>query len=216
MPVFSNLADGRGTYPLNVRIILQQQEQLEDSARVVFEDRFFGGFDITVPDLETVVDQFCFFFDIGVDDDFAEVLQQHLVQSFKFDDGTVVLLHELLDGFVVGVVAIFKAEFMCQVALIVEQQAVFPASGEVVQAAADTPQQVLALDQGLVFIFQQEVFLYQVMQAVGIKMAFGNPADHLDVAQAATALLEVWFEVVGGIVELAVALHLFFQFGLEE
>ena len=47
-------------------------------------------------------------------------------------------------------------------------------------------------------------------------MTFGNPADHLDVAQPAGTALYVRFEIVGGVVIAVMPADLFFELFLEE
>ena len=47
-------------------------------------------------------------------------------------------------------------------------------------------------------------------------MAFGDPADHLNVAQAARRAFYVGLEVVFGVAEFAMALDLFVPLGAEE
>ena len=53
-------------------------------------------------------------------------------------------------------------------------------------------------------------------QGAHAKMALGNPADHLYVPQAAGVFLNIGFQIVGGVVILAVTLDLFVQLGLEK
>ena len=47
-------------------------------------------------------------------------------------------------------------------------------------------------------------------------MTLGDPADNLDVAQAARTFLDIGLEVVGGVVETEMPVLLFFELGLEE
>jgi hypothetical protein len=130
------------------------------------------------------------------EDRLAKQLQQHLVEPIELLDGAVVLLHELLDGKVVRTV--FEAELVGEGALILEQEPVLAPPGDAVQREADPPQQGLPLDQRVVFRFGQKAVPDQLMQGLGVEVAFGDPADHLDVAQAARVFLDVGLEVVGG------------------
>ena len=47
-------------------------------------------------------------------------------------------------------------------------------------------------------------------------MAFCHPAYDLYIAQAAGAFLDIWFEVISGVVKTQVTTALFFEFGFEK
>ncbi len=129
-------------------------------------------------------------------------------------DRAVIVLHELLDGEVVIAVAI--TERLAERALVIEQQPVLAPPGQLVQREADAPQQRLALDQGLILGLGQKTVVHQIVQGFGAEMALGDPADHLDVAQPAGVLLDVGFQVVGGVVVFVPAGALLEDFGREE
>ncbi len=57
--------------------------------------------------------------------------------------------------------------------------------------------------------------LHQFGKRLGAEVALRHPADHLDVAQAAGAFLDVGFELVRRVVVLVMPRALFAQFGLE-
>jgi len=145
----ADLADGAGAYPLELRVGLHQVEQLQNGHRQVLEKGLGGGLQIAVSGLKALVDG-----DRRVqvaleDDRLLEQLQQHLIEPVQPGGGAVVTLHQLLHRQVVAMVAV--AELGRQAALVVQQQPVFAAAGEAVQAVADLPQQRLPLHQVPVF-----------------------------------------------------------------
>ncbi len=98
----------------------------------------------------------------------------------------------------------------------IKQESVFPPARQQVQSDANAPEKILALDESFQFVFTEEIMGYQVVQGSGAKMPFGNPADNLDVTQAAGIFLYIGFQVIGGITEPVVTLNLFRQFGLKK
>jgi hypothetical protein len=147
-------------------------------------------------------------------DGLLEQLQQHLVQPGEFLHRPVVLLHELLDR--EGEAGILVAEHLRQLDLVVEQQPVLAPPGDGVQRPADAPQEVLAGEQPAVLVVGEEALLGELVQAADAEVAARHPADHLDVAQAAGAALDVGLEVVGGVVVAVMAGGLLGALGLEE
>ncbi len=141
-------------------------------------------------------------------------MQQHLVEAVELHHRAVVILHELFDRQVF--VLVREAELLGQGALIVEQQSVLAPSGEAMEREADTPQQALAHHQGLVLVLGEEAVGNQVVQVLGVEVAFGDPADHLDVAQSPGIFLDVGLQVVGGAAELAPTRLLLFDLGGKE
>jgi len=213
--VVADQADGRGAYTLQLRVLGEQQKDLQQGERIACEDAFVGHLDEALAGLEALVDRGRFAGIIGVQDGLLEELQQHLVQAVQLEHRAVIVLHEQLDR-LVRLPAPRVAEQLGQGALVIEQNAVLAPAGEVVEGEADPPQEGLAAAQRAVLAFGEETVFDQITQGVDAEMAFGHPADHLDVAQAAGALLDVGLEVVGGVVVLVVARDLFLELGLEE
>ena len=104
-------------------------------------------------------------------------------------------------------------ELLGEGALVVEQQTLFPPVGDSVQAEAYFPEEMLSVNQGTVFTRGERTFPDQVFQTAEAEVAFHDPADHLGIAQAAGAFLDVGFEVVDRIVKAFVALLLLGQLG---
>ena len=67
------------------------------------------------------------------------------------------------------------------------------------QRETDAPEQGLALQQREVLALGQEAVCDQVVQGLGVEVALGHPADHLNIAQASGVLLDVGLQVVGRI-----------------
>ncbi len=78
----------------------------------------------------------------------------------------------------------------------VEQQPVFGTARENMQREAHPPQESLAAFQPPQLPGRQELMLDELVEGLDAEMPLGDPADHLDVAQASGASLYVWFEVV--------------------
>ncbi len=204
--------DRIGAHAAQLRMLLQQHEQLEQGRRLACEQVGRAGFEIIVAHLELrgqcarrcVVGEYRL----------AEQLQQHLVQQLHVHHGAVVALHQLLDRQRVG--GIFVAETVRELDLVVEQQPILVPPGEHVQAEAHLPQEGLRLLQAPQFRRRQEAMGHQFIERLRAEVAFRHPADGLDVAQSAGPGLHVGFEVVGGVVRLQVPLLLLAHFGGEE
>ena len=84
------------------------------------------------------------------------------------------------------------------------------------QLPAHFPEVVQALAQHAVFFRGKETVVDQGFQAVGIEVAFGDPGDHLHIAQATRGVFQVGFEIVFGVIETLVASGLFFPLGGEK
>ena len=155
-------ADGVGPHALDIRVLLQQQEDFQQGIGIVAEDAVEADLDEAVAYLETVVERCDFPAAPRVQQFFLEQLQQHFVQPAQFHDGLVVALHERLHPEPVLVVTV--AELAGEGALVVEQQAVLAAAGQGVQGKADLPEKIPALDQGVVFRCSQKSVLDQFFQ----------------------------------------------------
>ena len=202
--VTAHQADGRRAHPLQFRVLLHQQEQLEQRERVALEHVVADRLEKAVAHLETPVQRLWRGVVVGVEDGLLEQLQQHLVEPGEFHHHPVVLLHELLDAEAPGLVVVV-VELLGEGALVVEQQAVLASPGEHVQREAYLPQERLTVDQGRVLLLGQEVVVDQVVERGRGEVALRHPADHLDVTQPARALLDVRLEVVAGVVIARVA-----------
>ena len=110
--------DGSSVDALEVEVFLQKQEDLEQRGRILHEDVLVDRFEIAVARLKMGPHDRCR--RVGIDEDgFFEELQQHFVDAAELHDGSVVALHQLLDGERVGCVLV--AEHLRQFDLMVEQ-----------------------------------------------------------------------------------------------
>ena len=212
--VLADQAYGRGAHAGELRVLGEQQEDLEQGEGMAAEDAGVARLDEAVAHLEAPPERCRRARLAAVQDLLLEVLEQHLVEAREGLHRAVVAFHELLDGEVGVVVAV--AEAPRQLGLVVEEQAVLAPAREQVQADADAPQQRLALGELAVLALGEEAVGDQLVQVPGAVVALGHPADHLDVAQPARALLDVGLELVGGVVEAVVARLLLAPLGGEE
>ena len=205
-------ADGLGAHAAQLRVLLQEHEQLEQRRRIAGEYLGMGDLQIIVADLEARVDghRRAALGEYGL----AKQLQQHLVEQAHVHHRAVVLLHELLDR--EREARILVAEELRELDLVVEQQPVLAPAGEHVQPEPYFPQERLARLELAQLLAGQKAVRHQLIERVGAEMALRDPADGLDVAQAAGARLDVRLEVVGGIEIAVMALGLFLDLGLEE
>ena len=177
------------------------------------EDLFVDRLQEAVLDLEALVQRLrrC----IRVHQDgFFEQLQQHFVEPAEIHDRAVVALHELLDG--ERVARVFVAQHLGELDLVIEQQPVFAAPGQNVQRETHAPQERLPFVQPPHLARREKLVRDQFIESLDAEMPFGDPADHLDVAQAAGTALYVRFEVVAGVVVAMVPRDLFLAFFREE
>jgi len=192
--------------------LLQQQEAFEQRGRVALEDVLVADVEQLAHDLEARVDH-----DRGAavgEDHAAVVLQQHGVELHHHLGGDVVALHQHLGGAPGG--RGLDAEDAGELFLVVEEQAVLRAPGEMMQADADVLQEALDRAQFAGFAAGDEAVAGEVAPAVAKPGRACDPAQHLQVAQPAGALLAVGLEGVGRVVEAGVALFLLEQLGLVE
>jgi len=111
-------ANREGTDATNVRVLLQQKEQLEQRRRLVNEDLVGDSLQKAVLDLEMGVQGLRRSARIH-QERLLELLQQHLVQPGQVHDRTVVTLHELFDG--KRVRRILVSEHARELHLVIEQ-----------------------------------------------------------------------------------------------
>jgi len=88
---------------------------------------------------------------------------------------------------------------------VIEQQPVLAPARDRVQREAHLPEERLRLPQLAQLGGREEPVADQFIERLGAEMALGDPADGLDVAQAARARLHVRLEVVTGVVVAVVA-----------
>jgi hypothetical protein len=100
--------------------------------------------------------------------------------------------------------------------LVVEQQPVFAASGEMVQADAHMLQEALQLAQFGGFFVGDQAVPGQVAPVGAHARRAADPADDLEVPKAPRAFLAVRLQRIGGFVVAGVALLLLEPLGLEE
>src|SRR5699024_9497892 len=170
---------------------------LQQRERIATKDVVATRFDVAVAGAKAA----CQYLRLGrvvrVHDGLPEQLQEHVVEAGQGLHGAVVVLHQLFNG-EAGLVA-GVAEQGGHADLVVEEQPVFAAPAQHVQGEAHAPQKRPAAQQFAVFILGQKTVRHQLVQAPGRQQAPGDPDDHVNVAQAAGAFLDVRFEVVGGI-----------------
>ena len=73
-------------------------------------------------------------------------------------------------------------EVLGECPLVVEEQAIFAAAGNVMQTGAHQPQEITSTDERVVFLLAQKLTIDQVVQGSGIEMTLRHPGDHLDIA----------------------------------
>ena len=207
-------ANGVGAHALDLGVLGHQHEDFEDGEGGALEHALAGHLDVAVADLEAAVQRLCRAALALAQEDVLEVLVDQLGQLGNTHHHPVVLLHEAFDG--QFAVAVLEAEQGGDLALVVEQQAVFGAPGEHVQGVAHLPQELLAGRQHAVLAVDQETLLHQGVQVEAAELAARHPEDGLDVAQAAGRALDVGLQVVLGVVVLGVARLGFLALGQEE
>ncbi len=200
MAVVADEADCRGAHAFERRALHEVQEDLQQGEWVSPKDVLAGRLDEPTPGLETLVDRFRLTRSVHQENGLLEELQQHFVQPIQLGDGAIVALHELLDRQrVLGVTVVEK---IGQRALVIEEQPVLATIGKRVKGKTDAPEELLTLDERVILALGKESVLHEIVQRGGAEMAFGDPTDHLDIAQAAGPLLDIGLEVVGRVVEM--------------
>ena len=134
---------GPRAYAAYVRVLLEQQKELEQGRRVAGKHVFVRGLQETVLDLESFVEADRLGGRVH-EDRFLEQLQQHLVEARQIHDRAVVALHELLDRQRVG--GILVAKECGELGLVIEQEAVFAPARQHVQAIANPPEELLTIE----------------------------------------------------------------------
>ncbi len=182
---------------------LVQQEGLEDRVRLAQVQVVAGDLEQAAAVQEAFVDRLHRQVFRPVDA-FLEVEQQHLVELRHRLGRPVVALHQHL-GRAHRRVAVV-AERLGHGRLQVEHQAVLAAAGDQVQARADQLERALLALQLLHLEWRQQPVRGHL--APGLAQARGarDPGQHLQVAQAARALLAVGLQRVGRVLVLDLAL----------
>jgi hypothetical protein len=143
-----------------------------------------------------------------------EIEQQDGVELGDLFGCPVILLHEYFGG-APGFGGI-EAKAPGELFLVVEQQAVFAASGEMVQADAHMLQEALQLAQFGGFFVGDQAVPGQVAPVGANARRAADPADDLQVPKPPGAFLAVRLQRIGGFVVAGVALLLLEPLGLEE
>ena len=130
-------AHGGGAHAFDLRVLLQQHEQLEQRGRRAHEYFVVHRFERAAAHLEARIERPRRL--VARDDRFAEQLQQQLVQQADVHHRAVVALHQLLDR--ERVRGVLVAEGLGERDLVIEQQAVFAPAREQVQPEAHFPQE---------------------------------------------------------------------------
>ena len=144
----------------------------------------------------------------------AKIEQQDGVELGDLLCRAVILLHENFGG--AAVLAGLEAKLAGEFFLVVEKQAVLAAPGEVVQADSGVLQEALEFAQFGGFFGGDQRVPGQVAPVGAKTGCAADPADQLQVTQAAGALLAVGFQRVGRVGVARVALFLFKALRLEE
>ena len=144
----------------------------------------------------------------------CDILQQQGIELSDRLGGAVIALHQLLAcalGRRVGV-----AELRGKSALVIEQQTVFPASGDVMQADAQFAQEFLVAGELARLGRGDQLARRELHPVIAQTGRAADPQDRLQVAQPPRRLLQVGFQAVRTFLEFAVALLLLQAFGLEK
>ena len=132
--------------------------------------------------------------------EFLQAFQQLDQQALGCACGAEVFLHEALDRVVAGRVGVGMAQPRRQRALPVKQQAFLGTAGFEVQGVAIATQRRARFAQGIALAGFEQVRLHQPVEGIHAHQPLAEPADQVEVAQAAGTVLEVGLEVVGGVV----------------
>ncbi len=109
-----------------------------------------------------------------------------------------------------------EAELGGEFGLRVERQALFGATGEIMQVHAHVPQEGFRLLEGLVFVLGEDVVLDEVRRVVDTIEIFADPVERLQVPQPALAFLDVGLDQVAAFALMVMALVALGQLGLDE
>ena len=122
-----------------------------------------------------------------------------------------IMLHEPLDPERIAVIHI--AEAAADFRLQVKGQPILAASGQVVQMRPHRPEEVLRPVKGLGLRLTQFTEADKVMDLIHLMHIFGDPEQHVQIAQGTEAVLDVRFEHIAGVTHLVVTLVTLTQLG---
>ena len=108
------------------------------------------------------------------------------------------------------------AKLIGNIALHIKCQAVFFASGQVMQPAAHRPQEVLCLQKALCFLAGQDFEVDQFKRVADTVKIFADPEQGMKIAKAAFAVLDVGLNHIAGITHANVAFIAFIQLAFDE
>jgi hypothetical protein len=174
------------------------------SSRLAFEKLLVVRFQALAANAKARIDWQVFPIAFG-ENSSPQILQYNCIKLRDRFGSTVVALHQLFTGQTVGFIA--QAKLMCQYRLMVKQQAVFAASSLKMQANSQRLQeQLVALD----FACLGHGYYSATCEITPVfSYAAGprNPKYGLQIAQSASALLNIGFKI--GLLKARMALLLF-------
>ena len=148
---------------------------------------------------------------------FADRFEHQRVDLRHAFGDPVVALHELLAGAFVRVAA--EAELLCHLALKIEKESIFGAVGQQMQMDADVGQKTDSTFQSDPFVALNQTVLLQDVPDFSFAFEAGcacYPAQTVQIAQPAGALLDVRFQAERRVRVAQVSLFLFGQFRRNE
>ena len=113
-----------------------------------------------------------------------------------------VVLHEALDAAAAGMIGVTHTS--PDLGLQVEAQPLLGAAGEVMNVAANRPQEFLGAIEPLRLLRRQHPQLYELADIVGAIDVFGDPKQCVQVSEPALALLDVRLELITAVADAIV------------
>ena len=123
-----------------------------------------------------------------------------------------IVLHEALDRRQAGMAGV--AEPFGDLALDVEMQPLLGLAGEEMHVAAHRPEEILGLQELVVFAAREDALLDQFLAGAHPVEILADPEQRLQVAQAALAVLDVRLDEIAALAGLGVALVALGELGL--
>ncbi|MCW0462475.1 hypothetical protein NB717_003543 [Xanthomonas sacchari] len=145
---------------------------------------------------------------------FLEALQQPVAEPAHDRRAAIEALHHLFDAQALDVVG--EAQALRQGLLVIEAQALFRTVGDQVQPVAQARQFAALAAQRGGLVAADMAQPDQRLQIAHAERAQRHPAQRMQVAQAAGAVLDIRLQVVGGVAEALVAGLQFLALGHEE
>ena len=125
-----------------------------------------------------------------------------------------VVLHEPLDGEIAAARPVAHARR--DLGLPVEGEAILRPLADDVEVRPDPPQEILRPREAVVLVLAEHAPLHELAEAIDAKEILGDPEQHVEVAQAALAVLHVGLQQIAGIAGTHVALVALAQLGSDE